>query len=116
MRSGTIFYRRGERISFRCDPSLAVHSFLTLCCSHDSHLGADKMVGDTIKLSILRQGAEMDMTIRLGSRISLVPLHLHDKLPKYFVHAGPLSVQFRCCGSQALRFALRFGVHGVVAR
>jgi len=66
---GTYLFRRGERISLR-------------------HLTAQKFLGDECELTIWRDGGPMKVTMKLGPRISLVPLHLYDQLPSYFVHAG----------------------------
>jgi len=80
---GTILFRKGERVSFR-------------------YIETSKFVNDYINLSIIRNGKPTEVTLQLKARQSLVPLHLHDKLPSYFIWAGvvftPLSRSYLFAG------------------
>ncbi|UJR17268.1 hypothetical protein I4U23_004163 [Adineta vaga] len=66
---GTIYFRRGERLSFRYIEKL-------------------KFVDDIITLKVIRQGKELTLTSSLDKIPTLVPLHLHDKKPEYLIYAG----------------------------
>ncbi|CAF1539638.1 unnamed protein product [Adineta ricciae] len=66
---GTIYFRRGERLSF-------------------IHLIKSKFVGDTVTLRIVRQGEEITLTSSLCYIPALVPYHSHDKRPEYLIYAG----------------------------
>lgn len=66
---GTIFFRRGERLLFTYIPST-------------------KFVGETCAVGVWRDGKELTLTFQLECRKPLVPLHLHDELPTYYVYAG----------------------------
>ncbi|CAF1312009.1 unnamed protein product [Rotaria sordida] len=66
---GTIYFRRGERLSFR-------------------YLEKLKFVDDTITFTIIRQGKELTLISSLDNNQTLVPLHSHDKHPEYLIYAG----------------------------
>eukprot|EP01119_Soliformovum_irregulare_P010447 TRINITY_DN2570_c0_g1_i2.p1 TRINITY_DN2570_c0_g1~~TRINITY_DN2570_c0_g1_i2.p1 ORF type:complete len:524 (+),score=154.43 TRINITY_DN2570_c0_g1_i2:96-1667(+) len=66
---GTIPFRNGERISFR-------------------YVFMSKYVGDKCNLKILRGGKSQQVELILGLPEALVPAHLYDTLPSYFIHAG----------------------------
>jgi len=68
---GTILFRRGERLSH-------------------VHLIASKSIGDKVEFEIIRDGKEQTLMVELADpkRLSLVPIHLHDQLPSYYVYAG----------------------------
>lgn len=66
---GTIFFRRGERVSFR-------------------YIESTKYVGEDISACVIRDGKEIEVRVNLEARKALCPLHLHDQLPSYYVHAG----------------------------
>jgi S1-C subfamily serine protease len=66
---GTIQFRDGERVPF--------YELLTR-----------KPIGYACPVTIFRKGEKMELTIPLGPRQRLVPLHLHDKPPSYFVFGG----------------------------
>lgn len=66
---GTIQFREGERVSFRA-------------------LIARKHLGDTCSLLISRNGGTKTVELKLEKRVDLVPRHLHDELPSYFVYGG----------------------------
>jgi len=66
---GTVFFRRGERVSFR-------------------YIESTKFVGEQMSMKVLRNGKEIDLKLTLEARKALCPLHLHDQLPSYYVHAG----------------------------
>jgi len=66
---GTIFFRRGERVSFR-------------------YIESTKYVGEDIAATVMRDGKEIELRLKLEARKALCPLHLHDQLPSYYVHAG----------------------------
>ncbi|CAF4117081.1 unnamed protein product [Adineta steineri] len=65
---GTIYCRRGERLSFK-------------------YLEKLKFVDDTITFTIIRQGRELTLTSPLDNNPTLVPLHSHDKHPEYLIYA-----------------------------
>ncbi|CAF1147197.1 unnamed protein product [Adineta steineri] len=66
---GTVYFRRGERLSF-------------------IYLQKLKFVEDTITFTIIRQGKELTLTSPLDNNPTLVPLHSHDKHPEYLIYAG----------------------------
>ncbi|CAF1338077.1 unnamed protein product [Adineta steineri] len=66
---GTIYFRRGERLSF-------------------VHLLKLKFVGETATFRIIRQGQEITLTSSLDKTPALVPWHSHDKCPEYLIYAG----------------------------
>jgi len=53
-----------------------------------NYLFTKKFVGEFVKVSILRDQQEMEFEIQLSTNKLLVPAHLFDKSPSYFVHAG----------------------------
>ncbi|PRP88078.1 hypothetical protein PROFUN_04169 [Planoprotostelium fungivorum] len=63
------FRHRGERITF------------------EYHL-MSKHIGDTCRLDILREGKEMTVEAIIMPRKHLVPVHIHDTRPSYFVYGG----------------------------
>lgn len=68
--SGTVLHPSGERIFF--------HSIVS-----------DKHVGDDLRLSILRDGNEMEINYSIsGSNQALVPVLSDQKLPEYFIFGG----------------------------
>ena len=75
----TIPFRPGERLAF-------------------SHLISTKFVGDTVRLSILRDGAVKTATAALQPPARLAPVHLSGSPPSYAVWGGlcflPLSLPF----------------------
>jgi len=68
---GTIFFRRGERLSH-------------------VHLITSKSRGDSVRFEIMREGKTMEMEVQLGDpeKLALVPVNLYDALPSYYVYAG----------------------------
>ncbi len=58
----------------------------------------DHYVGDVVKLSVLRAGTVLDLSIRLEPYVALVPRSQYDTAPSYFVYAGmvfqPLSLDY----------------------
>eukprot|EP00276_Gloeochaete_wittrockiana_P001837 CAMPEP_0184671688 /NCGR_PEP_ID=MMETSP0308-20130426/85649_1 /TAXON_ID=38269 /ORGANISM="Gloeochaete witrockiana, Strain SAG 46.84" /LENGTH=606 /DNA_ID=CAMNT_0027118861 /DNA_START=212 /DNA_END=2032 /DNA_ORIENTATION=- len=66
---GTIPFRKGERIAFR-------------------YLITQKFYGETSSLTLLRNGEVIERTVTLGIVRPLVPVHLYDMLPRYFIYAG----------------------------
>ncbi|KFM29273.1 Protease Do-like 9 [Auxenochlorella protothecoides] len=66
---GTVGFRSNERIAY---------SFLT----------SQKFTGDVASLRVLREGKELDLCIKLMRPDFLVPHHLFNKDPSYFVVAG----------------------------
>jgi len=66
---GSIFFRHGERISARYLPS-------------------SKFVGDTVRMRIVRQRRPMEVSFTLQPKRNLVPTHLYDTQPSYFILAG----------------------------
>ncbi len=68
---GTIFFRRGERLSY-------------------IHLIARKSIRDRVKFEIIRQGETLTVDVELthSRYLSLVPEELYDKKPSYYVYAG----------------------------
>jgi len=66
---GTVPFRTGERIAF-------------------SYLISTKYVGDVCKLKVLREGKELELETRLSKPHSLVPPHINNKDPGYFIVAG----------------------------
>ena len=53
-----------------------------------SYLMAGKFIGDTAKVTILRDGHVIAMDLVMETSSSLVPKLLYDVKPDYFVHAG----------------------------
>ncbi|CAD7703758.1 unnamed protein product [Ostreobium quekettii] len=77
---GTVQFRDDERVEF-------------------SHIVRCKHIGDTLHLTILRNGQEMEASYQLGQLRPLVPvLHGLDCTPSYFIVGGlvfvPLSIPF----------------------
>lgn len=66
---GTVPFRTGERIAF-------------------SYLISNKYVGDTASIQILRDGEILDVEVTLTRPTQLVPPHLGNQDPSYFVVAG----------------------------
>jgi len=66
---GTVFFRRGERLLFR-------------------YIESTKFVGDEMEACVWRDGGEKKVSFKLQWYPHLVPLHLHDQLPSYYVYAG----------------------------
>jgi S1-C subfamily serine protease len=66
---GSVALRRGERVSF-------------------DHLVSLKRPGDCARLSLIRDGAPAEVSLRLAPAPTLVPVQLYDRLPSYFVYAG----------------------------
>lgn len=66
---GTIVFRNRERILF-------------------NYLLSQKFVGDTVKVTILRDSKVMDVEVPISINKLLVPVHQFEKFPSYFVHAG----------------------------
>ena len=65
----TIFFRHGERISCRYLPS-------------------SKFVGDTVKMKIVRDKKPLEVSFQLQSRRHIVPAHLYDTHPSYYITGG----------------------------
>ncbi|GAQ86753.1 HrtA/DegP protease [Klebsormidium nitens] len=76
---GTVPFRRGERIAF-------------------SYLVSQRYTGETARLTILREGREHQVQVKLGSHNRLVPVHTGGKPPSYYIVAGlvftPVSVPY----------------------
>lgn len=54
-----------------------------------SHLISQKMAGDTIRLHILRQGQEKDVSVKLTPYQMLVPApHIFENKPPYYIFGG----------------------------
>jgi len=66
---GTVPLRKGERVNV-------------------AYLISGKFIGDTVKITILRDGQVMAMDLIMEPYIPLVPRLLYDVKPDYFVHAG----------------------------
>lgn len=66
---GTVHFRNRERITF-------------------DHLVSLKKAGETGLVRVLRDGKELEFTIKLGPIRPLVPIHQFDQLPTYFIFAG----------------------------
>lgn len=66
---GTVPFRHGERVDFK-------------------YLITHKYVGDHVKLDILRGGKELSVDVQLKVYQYLVPPHLHNGKPSYFLVGG----------------------------
>lgn len=66
---GTVAFRTGERIMF-------------------SYLVSQRFVGDTVPLTVLRGGAELDLKVTLTAPSQLIPAHLASRDPSYYVCSG----------------------------
>jgi hypothetical protein len=66
---GTTEFRTGERISF-------------------THLVSQKFVGDSVVVKVLRDGSDQDLKLTLLSPHSLIPPHLADRDPSYYIISG----------------------------
>jgi len=66
---GTVPFRTGERIAF-------------------SYLISNKFVGDECVLRVLRKGEVLELPIRLSKPAALIPPHLCNRDPSYFIVAG----------------------------
>ncbi len=66
---GTIEFRATERLSFK-------------------YLLTKKFVGDYCAVRVLRNGKEKNLKVRIVKKQSLIPHHLYDKRPSYYVIAG----------------------------
>eukprot|EP00878_Enallax_costatus_P022522 GHUV01023896.1.p1 GENE.GHUV01023896.1~~GHUV01023896.1.p1 ORF type:complete len:352 (+),score=75.57 GHUV01023896.1:1558-2613(+) len=66
---GTVPFRTGERIAF-------------------SHLISNKFVGETARLKVLRNGEEMMLDVELSRPGTLIPPHLSNRDPSYFLVSG----------------------------
>ncbi|GAB4815905.1 hypothetical protein N2152v2_002951 [Parachlorella kessleri] len=76
---GTVPFRSGERIGF-------------------SYLISQKYTGDTAQLSLLRGGEPLEVTVSLKGARRLIPVHINNRPPSYFIVAGlvftPVTVPF----------------------
>ncbi|KAL4855164.1 Protease Do-like 9 [Chlorella vulgaris] len=66
---GTVPFRHGERVDFK-------------------YLVTNKHVGDTVTLGVLRQGQELELEVTLSHYHYLVPPHLREAKPSYFIVGG----------------------------
>lgn len=66
---GTTQFRTGERISF-------------------THLISQKFVGDSVAVCVLRDGERRELQVTLQSPHSLIPPHLSDCDPSYYIMSG----------------------------
>mmetsp|Transcript_17169 Transcript_17169/g.32678 ORF Transcript_17169/g.32678 Transcript_17169/m.32678 type:complete len:650 (-) Transcript_17169:142-2091(-) len=68
---GTIFFRRGERLSH-------------------VHLISSRSPHDKVDFEIIREGKTMTVPVELAysENLALVPVNLYDQLPSYYVYAG----------------------------
>ncbi len=66
---GTVPFRNGERLNFQYP--LALH-----------------LVGDTIKLKVLRDKRTRTLAVRLKGEVRLVPFPVYDRKPSYFIFDG----------------------------
>jgi len=66
---GTIQFRKHERLSFK-------------------YLLTKKFVDDVCKIRILRDGKEKNVKVKIVKKQHLVPRHLYDKRPSYYLIAG----------------------------
>lgn len=66
---GTVEWRRGERIFF-------------------DYVITSKMVGDQIRLRVLRAGKLLELTAPAATHVPLVPVTQYGELPEYFMYAG----------------------------
>ncbi|CAG9461655.1 unnamed protein product [Pedinophyceae sp. YPF-701] len=66
---GSVVFRSGERISF-------------------SYLVSQRYIGETAKLEVLSGGEVKRVSAKMAIPARLVPQHISDKLPSYFILAG----------------------------
>ncbi|GAB5373148.1 hypothetical protein AAMO2058_001725300 [Amorphochlora amoebiformis] len=68
---GTIYFRRGERLSH-------------------VHLISSKSKKDKVEFEIIREGKTMNVQVDLADpdKLELVPVNLYDQMPSYYVFAG----------------------------
>eukprot|EP00741_Cyanophora_paradoxa_P007220 tig00001094_g6985.t2 len=66
---GTIPFRKGERIAFR-------------------YLTSQKFISDSCHLTLLRDGQVLEVSVMVDLVRQLVPVHLYDQLPSYYIFAG----------------------------
>lgn len=66
---GTFLFREATRIDFR-------------------HLVSMKFNGETCRLKVWRNGQHGEVDVRVSTPKQLVPIHSHDVMPTYFIHAG----------------------------
>lgn len=66
---GTVPFRSGERIGF-------------------SYLISQKMSGDTAKLRVLSKGKTKEVTVTLQKPYRLIPVHIDNRPPSYFILGG----------------------------
>jgi hypothetical protein len=73
---GTVPFRSGERISF-------------------TYLISQKYTGDEARLRILHEGAVKEVSVRLRSPRRLIPVHINNAPPSYYILGGA-SPPFYC--------------------
>ncbi|RMZ56724.1 hypothetical protein APUTEX25_002813, partial [Auxenochlorella protothecoides] len=66
---GTVPFRSGERIGF-------------------SYLISQKYTGDMATLRVLHEGAARQVTVPLTTPFKLIPVHIHNRPPSYFILGG----------------------------
>ncbi|KAK9844109.1 hypothetical protein WJX81_004691 [Elliptochloris bilobata] len=71
---GTVPFRSGERISF-------------------SYLVSRKYVGEQAELRVLSEGKERRVSVELSTPTRLVPVHIKNRPPSYFIFAGLVFTQ-----------------------
>lgn len=84
---GTVPFRRGERIAF-------------------SYLVSQRYTGETARLTILREGREHQVQVKLGSHNRLVPVHTGGKPPSYYIVAGETEPGKREVGERCMAVKL----------
>eukprot|EP00741_Cyanophora_paradoxa_P012398 tig00020610_g11979.t1 len=66
---GTIPFRKAERVGFR-------------------YLISERFCGEVVKVGVLRNGKEMEVDVELSLVKPLVPVHLFDVFPSYYIFGG----------------------------
>ncbi|GMH40536.1 hypothetical protein BSKO_08440 [Bryopsis sp. KO-2023] len=66
---GTVPFRRGERINF-------------------TYLVSQKYNGDEVEVHLLKKGQEIAIKVQLKTPYRLIPVHIDNKPPSYFIVAG----------------------------
>lgn len=86
----TILTKNATGLLYRSDAQTS-HTSLYCCCAWRA-----QFVGDTCQLRVLRGGQVVQLDTALSKPTALVPPHIHNRDPSYFIVAGLVFTVGRC--------------------